>query len=533
MRLTKTTDFDPEDISYDQRDGQDSDSAEEQLNNEARAHYEVVGKSNLRKGRDPIALGPQYAGARVSRGAVNQEDEDDPFSRGFDEDEDSEEEDEGLEDEEESGEEDGDLDEDDIEEEIEVGSGEELEHEENEDDELDDLAEDGDGDGDSDDDLEDDLEDGSDQEQDVRPAKSKQRPQANGIDRSDLRKLVAEDQKAVAQTLSQSIKADAEKGIAVKRQRTNFDTLLNIRIKLQKAIIATNTLPTIEKSETQSDEGQKAILAAEEAALQLLNNIASLRSSLENSTSKKRKISSSTSLKSIWQDITAEETDALSRRNASLDFWSAKCRPATVANPSRRLNAQAQQSLSDVLAGHMSDMSRLVAKTRIPRSCVPPQTVSATPNAEDDPNTDHLPIFDDADFYSTLLQQLISQRADTSQAAATVNLDNLASEPWRAARAAKTKRLDIDTKASKGRKLRYMVHEKLQNFMAPEDRTNWSDRQCDELFGNLFGMGVGLGESIGGADGGDDDDLMADGDGDDGGVGAGVEGLRLFAAVGA
>jgi protein AATF/BFR2 len=62
-------------------------------------------------------------------------------------------------------------------------------------------------------------------------------------------------------------------------------------------------------------------------------------------------------------------------------------------------------------------------------------------------------------------------------------------------REAKTKR-NVDTKASKGRKLKYAVHEKLQNFMAPEERGKWGERQTDELFGSLFGQRLGLAENL-------------------------------------
>ena len=36
----------------------------------------------------------------------------------------------------------------------------------------------------------------------------------------------------------------------------------------------------------------------------------------------------------------------------------------------------------------------------------------------------------------------------------------------------------------------------LQNFMAPEDRGKWGERQTDELFGSLFGQRMGLGENL-------------------------------------
>jgi protein AATF/BFR2 len=88
--------------------------------------------------------------------------------------------------------------------------------------------------------------------------------------------------------------------------------------------------------------------------------------------------------------------------------------------------------------------------------------------------------------------------------------------PWQVAREARTKRTGVDTKASKGRKVRYTVHEKLQNFMAPEDRENWTERAREELFGSLFGRRLGLGE---------DEDAVSDEEED---VNAGEDGLMLF-----
>ena len=67
----------------------------------------------------------------------------------------------------------------------------------------------------------------------------------------------------------------------------------------------------------------------------------------------------------------------------------------------------------------------------------------------------------------------------------------------------------VDTKASKGRKMRYTVHEKLQNFMAPEDRGVWGDRQRAELFSGLLGRRVGMGEANG-------EEMDVDGEGEDG-----------------
>jgi protein AATF/BFR2 len=364
-----------------------------------------------------------------------------------------------------------------------------------------------------------------DEDEDGDLPKSTRAGQDNGIDRTELRKLMAEDQKSVAATISEGTRADVEKGRAVKIQRTTFDTLLNTRIKLQKALVSVNSLAAIDRD---LEDTKDVISSAESAAIKLWNNLNSIRSGLQSArTGKKRKYDDITveiPLSSMWKESKFYETEQTPHRNSSLNFWSAKCRATTALPQARgRLNqSSTKQSLTDVLAVQMSDMPRLLARTRIPRSCAPLQAAAATKKsttgsavANGDNSSNHLPIYDDADFYSTLLQSLISQRS--SETTTSMGNLNLNLQPWQAAREAKTKKV-VDTKASKGRKLRYTVHEKLQNFMAPENRGEWGDRQADELFGSLFGRKVGLGE-VGDVDmDGDEQDLAG-------------EGLRLFAGV--
>lgn len=45
----------------------------------------------------------------------------------------------------------------------------------------------------------------------------------------------------------------------------------------------------------------------------------------------------------------------------------------------------------------------------------------------------------------------------------------------------------VDRRASKGRKLRYHIHEKLVNFMAPVELE--APQYASQLFSNLFGGG--------------------------------------------
>ncbi len=105
-------------------------------------------------------------------------------------------------------------------------------------------------------------------------------------------------------------------------------------------------------------------------------------------------------------------------------------------------------------------------------------------------------IYDDADWYALLLHELVEAKMSSTQNGASSNgapaLPTITSAAALNSlrRDAKTRRANVDVKASKGRKMKYTVHEPLQNFMAPENRGTWGERQIDELFGGLLGRKV-------------------------------------------
>ncbi|TID12921.1 TRAUB-domain-containing protein [Venturia nashicola] len=491
-------DFDPEDGNGHQTDSEGEEQAGK--DDEARAHYEPVGKSKLRKQPEAVTLGQEYSGARISRDALDgsEEDEFETFNNLRD-DEASEEEDEDLHDDS--------QDSDDVDE----------RHGFDDDDSDENVGSD-----DSDDTSGTEFSD----EDAVPPRPSKS--ESNPIDRAELRKLMVQDQQSVATTLTEGAKADSEKGKAVRAQRRAFDTLLNTRIKLQKALVVANSLSAIDIDDDDVRQSTDVVSAAEDAALKLWNNINSLRTSLQSSrTGSKRSHSEYTAeypLSTLWEDTERYENSQAQHRNSILNFWSTKCRAtgsAAATQSQNRLNQSVQgQQLSDVLTGQLSDISRLVSKTRLARSCAPIQAAATSRNAKAvEEKEDALPIYDDADFYSTLLHGLISQRSSE----ATTSLGNLNlsmnMQPWEAARQAKVKKV-VDTKASKGRKLRYNVHEQIQNFMAPEDRGAWGESQAEDLFGALFGRKEVLGEVKDGFEDEEMDDLGNPGDG-----------LKLFAGA--
>lgn len=331
-------------------------------------------------------------------------------------------------------------------------------------------------------------------------------------DRAALRRMMAEEQKTVAASLSKAAKADVAKGRAIKQQHITFDALLNGRIKLQKALIATNTM---DSSNIITSDHTKAISAAESAALNLWTNLSSLRSSLQPTKSKTRPLSPTEARTStaLWSEMQSQDSTSLPTRRTTLTKWSQKTNPAiTLTRTNKFSQTPSQQPLTSVLDQHLSssNLEKLVQKTHIPRSCAPIQRSAHT--------TSDANVYDDADFYTLLLRELVDQRmADSNTSTANGSINNLPKLPNQ--RDFKVRKV-VDTKASKGRKMRYNVHEKLQNFMAPDDRGSWGERQRMELFESLLGRKVQLDE---------DENMESDSDGNIDGEMEGVEGvLRLF-----
>lgn len=453
---------------------------------EARPHYAPVGKSQLRRSTQ-TPLGPQYSGSAISRnGALAGQSSRDPFEEYGSEEESDEHDGTGIDDEEDmSGIGDASSADDredmrgDVEESDSIQNQEEFADSENED-----LSEVFDGD-----------------------------PGKDGTNREELRRLINDERRSISASIAEANKTDVEKGWAVKAQRQTFDALLNGRIRLQQGLVATNALSLRHNDYSATAQDHNAVRSAEEAALTLWNTLESMwKSMTETRTGTKRKhmdASSNTSTSQIWKHMQGRELQELKHRRATLHKWSGKTQAATIKPTVNRLNQTARPStVLDVIEVQLANPSRLLKRTRVPRSCAPSHAQRGITESAD--------IFDDADFYGILLKELLEQR--NAEAGSGAQLD-LAAQQWEAARRAGKTKKNVDTKASKGRKLRYTVHEKLQNFMAPEDRGTWGQRQVDELFGSLLGRKMILGEGQGDANSAEADGYES---------GAEEEALRLF-----
>ncbi|KAI1100640.1 TRAUB-domain-containing protein [Jackrogersella minutella] len=562
-------DFDPEAEVPLENDASDSEESVDE--NAGTEHYVSVGKSKLRR-RDLVLLGPQYRGAPVSRAALDNGDSDersddeeddeyalqdivgegaseefdDPDKADLEADQDDQDDaeinsddafnesdeekfkdfvfrgssqttpkkgkrvtrptaaDYMVSDKDDSASDDAELDEENSEEE----SDEEASDDEGIDGFIDDEAEE---DEDEEDDLDEDMNNTDDTSDDEEDEDLDESPAANGANRTTIQEMMNAGQRAVASTLSAAAQMDVAKGKAVRQQRKAFDALLNIRIRLQKSLVAINSFGSFDDLENQSQPYE----AAEAAALKLWNAVDGFRTSIQSDSSgktgqkRKRVATADTSSHDMWENMEATEKRATARRRAVLEKWSHSARNIrTVDRSSRKFTNTAEKPLIVRLDEELDAPERLIKRTRTPRSCAPVQVAE---KVNEDPR-----IYDDADFYQLLLKELVDQRSgDTSGApggpTATVR--------FAAVKEAKAKR-HVDTKASKGRKMRFNVHDKIQNFMAPEDRRSWEQSAIDRFFGTLFGQKMVLNEDK-------DDDEQAS-DEEMGGAPVVDGGIRLF-----
>jgi protein AATF/BFR2 len=325
--------------------------------------------------------------------------------------------------------------------------------------------------------------------------------------REELRKIMNEEQTTVIAAISQAAKADTDKGNAVKKQRKTFDSLLNVRIALQKALIASNSISAVEENETE-DSGDKPYQAAEDAALKLWNTLDQIRyefiqtgSTSKTGQKRKRDVDRSTSSPAIWERMQDSEVASLDNRRRVLDKWWGKVK-GSAPTSGKLINTAPTQSITSALQDQLAKPG-LLENTKRPRSCAP---IQEKQKVVEDPH-----IYDDTGFYKLLLNQLVEQRKMDS---GPISGSGGGVTPQWAVKEAKMRKV-VDTKASKGRKLRYTVHEKLQNFMAPEDRTSWEQEAIDRFFGTLLGQKMTLGEDA--MEVVDDEDISPE-----------EEGLRLF-----
>ncbi|XP_053384317.1 LOW QUALITY PROTEIN: protein AATF-like [Mercenaria mercenaria] len=344
------------------------------------------------------------------------------------------------------------------------------------------------------------------------------------------------------QKFSSAATDEVAKGQAAKQQLGLWDTLLEGRIKLQKAVSIVNQLPQkeawrdfSETSETFEEEAGKA----QQALGHLLGSLVHLQDILLHQNAETRNIlegkQANTKKHTVPEDDDDEEIpsdtdeemdkqddkpmstttvrkrklkfdeypDVLKKRhcsfqeyrNATIQKWYDKTRLAAGKVKGKSFSAFDQSAVVQINQ-ILADKERLIKRTQLKRTVYRVLGTKPTPDqpryclhcreksvCQTETIADNdVEIFDDDDFYHQLLRELIEKK--TSDVSDPVAL----SRQWLEIQKLRSKnKKKVDNRASKGRKVRYDVHKKLVNFMAPVDNCKWSHEARDDLFKSLFG----------------------------------------------
>ncbi|CAK9780072.1 TRAUB-domain-containing protein [Cutaneotrichosporon oleaginosum] len=328
------------------------------------------------------------------------------------------------------------FDDDDEEEEEEADEGEDDEEEDDEDEEEEDEE-----DEDEEEEEDDEEEDEEDEEEEPTP-----KPSGKALD-------------PVGQLRASRLK-DIEKGRGIKRQRDLFDSLLTMRIAFQKAVPSAFSLPPMDEvhddPEHEIDAKRSDVLSS---LAELNETLFSLRELISlpgaEAPAKKRRVGEPSD-GAYW---TASAADSFALADAAhpalvpiLSKWSTKIQAASLSTNKpggSKFAAAKQTGVVDAIDAALS------SKRDAPKPLLEAEETA----------------------YRGLLREVIESRGGGDVMAH---------------RREKKKKREAERGGSKGRKLRYTVHDKAVNFVVPIPfEGGWEEEQVDDLFSNLFG-GAGM-----------------------------------------
>jgi protein AATF/BFR2 len=357
------------------------------------------------------------------------------------------------------------------------------------------------------------------------------------------------DEESVFQHISsRSMETEVEKAIAVRNQLNLWDSLLECRIKLQKTLTAANKLPQdniFEHFIMQGGSKFKAeVRRTKHMVATLLGNLLAFQTKMLKSYPETRNLNKKITTEGPTHEVdevpsdTSEEeangpsdnevqeqkeldtksqsvehyADLISHyhktyseyRNGVIQKWNDKTRVLVGKVSSRNFSTFEQSTLKQI-EQILSNRQRLIQRSQLKRPSynilgqeLIPQDQKNTEGSVAFTSADNLKtgeeaskeynteIYDDTDYYHQLLRELIERKSSDITDPVQLGRQWLELQKLRS----KMKR-KIDTRATKGRKIRYVIHSKLVNYMAPVSQSFFTEDAKTELFNSLFGKGSG------------------------------------------
>ncbi|PVZ99277.1 hypothetical protein BB558_004713 [Smittium angustum] len=389
-------------------------------------------------------------------------------------------------------------------------------------------SEDNSNENDSEDSLnEKDSEDNSSENEGSETGYDSQESLSNTKVKQELLKLKLSEQKIISD-LNETKQQDALKGKHIINQTKIWEAVLDLRIRSQKFIQKANELPSAQSlnnldtfiPSSQINESKEISSELENVSTlvtNLLSNVIDIQNTLVHKDPKilalnnnKRNSdqiddSNEDQCDLIWEKLEKNRKLFKPYKDQTLNKWDSRVNMLPSSLSSKTLKTF-NQNIVNQIDQTMKNKEKLIKRTQQPRLgysfLLPTSTTNEPKSTNFEEKTTFIPeIFDDTDFYQSLLHDLIESKSSNIPGATAIGNAGL---QWATVqRSLKSKTRQIDTKASKGRKIRYQVHEKLENFMAPQTSRQlstvanssrnekavniWNDEQITELFSSLLG----------------------------------------------
>jgi len=313
-----------------------------------------------------------------------------------------------------------------------------------------------------------------------------------------------------------------KKAKAVKQQQTLLDMLVESRVKMQEMEKIANRFPYpesygyINKIDT-SKSLKRSLQEVEVEVLDLIDMFDDIDGTYHEKVESEVQATTTNRLKKS-QKYLRDNNIAVKEFTKSYDFdteqiWKSLDEDfntqipnidTVVSNWAQKLNIMTQSSIKGRFANifqtptqqaqrAMDDYDRLLKRSQLKDlSCKPLFEYSeASTNYSEE-------IYNDEEFYMTIFREMLQKQAQNE----TQNAENgeflventrlyIKNKQLRSAVPKKV----VDRKASKNRKLRYDVHQKLMNFMAPTENVQMIPGR-DQILKNLFGLYEKLDDEI-------------------------------------
>jgi len=271
-------------------------------------------------------------------------------------------------------------------------------------------------------------------------------------------------------------------------QRIIWDALLDFRINFQIIMDMANRLPGPKDHSgfLESENSEELKIAYEEANEEisgLLDDFSALQQKIRARDSLVKVPFGNDGLNTNWEDVYKPQQTLEEAINPMLDQWQSKLIPVNTKRhfKLKTINQNVRSQVAGTLSGrnfsNILRRSQTLAENSDKLFGVLPAITPCLPE-----------IYNDGDFYTQLIKDRLQSGLSTSYSSDPLEMSQKYFK-LQQLKKRKKKTKTVDTRASKGRRIRYHVHDKLVSFMAPMPNyyPNQESLMAQILFRHLFG----------------------------------------------